>query len=235
MTKISLILPVRNEEKTITNFINRILEDMRNLNLELIVVCNGCKDKTYERCQVFRNKIKLISLKYSGKGRAIIKGLENCTGNIIGFTDGDGSYSTETIKKIINEIIKNNYDVLIGSRWKNKNFFQVKESFKRKIFSRLWFFFVKLFLGLKIKDTQAGIKFFSKYAIDSINKNFISKGYEFDVELLLKLKNKGFKINEIAVEPTKYSSGALNLKNTISMFKNLIEIWYYYKIKGVKS
>ncbi|MEM5793456.1 MAG: glycosyltransferase family 2 protein [Candidatus Aenigmatarchaeota archaeon] len=229
--KISIILPTKNQEKTIVKFINQILNGLKNLEFELIVVCNGCSDRTYEKCKKIGKKIKLVNLKESGKGLAVLKGFEFSTGNIVGFVDSDGSYGIKTIKKVLNHIIENNYDVLIGSRWKDKKFFEVKEKFERKVFSRIWSFLVNLFLNLRLKDTQAGIKFFRRKVIESINLNFITKNYAFDVELLLKIKLKHFFINEISVEPDIPSSSALSLVNVFNMLISLIKIWYNYILR----
>jgi hypothetical protein len=141
---------------------------------------------------------------------------------IVGFVDSDGSFTIEHIKEVLKELEK--YDVSIGSKWEGKNFFSVSWPFTRKIGSRTWNFLVRTMLGLHVRDTQAGLKFFRKSVYDSIDHNFVCKGFDFDVELLDKINKKGYTIKEVFVEPIKSEKTTFRISNTVSMFSNLIKL-----------
>jgi len=224
MTKISIIIPAYNEEKRIKGTLDNLLKVFGDA--EIMVVSNGSKDKTIEILEEYKSKnINLDYLDFSdklGKGGAIVEGLKKVDGDWIGFIDADDAFDLNEIKKILE--INSNFDCIIASKWKGKNIFQVNEPFLRKVMSRGWNILVKVFLGLYYRDTQAGAKFFKNKVKESIGLDFISKGFAFDVELLNKIKSKGFSIKEVYI-PSKFVEGStFSLKYCGNMFKDFIRI-----------
>jgi len=220
--KASIIVPAHNEEKNIEN----TLTDLSNRfkNSEIIVVCNGCTDKTpYIVRNIKRPNIKQFNLSKTDKGAALIKGFKVAKGDYVGFVDADGAFSVDDIAKVINEL--DDSDCVIASKWKGRNFSSIKESVGRKVSSRVWNFLVKNLLRLNFSDTQAGLKFFRKNVIDSVGYDFACKGFEFDVELLYKIKNSGFKIKELYVPVKNTNKGTFSVLHTPRMLINLIKFW----------
>jgi glycosyltransferase involved in cell wall biosynthesis len=221
--KASIVIPAHNEESTIKN----TLEDLKNIGeTEIIVVCNGCTDGTLEEAKkVNLPNIKCLNIAEPNKGTAIIEGLKYANSSVIGFVDADGSFESKHVERLINEV--NGSDCVIASKWKDKPFSSVNWPLKRKISGRIWNFFVNLLLDLGISDTQAGAKFMKKSAFNSIDKEFISGGWEMDVELLYKIKKKGYKIKEIytPIKPIKRIS-TFNMIKAPGMFINLLKIWF---------
>ena len=207
MSKISLIVPAHNEEKriedTIINF-QKLLSEYKDY--EIIFVCNNCTDSTIDLIKQHKeknNKIKI--LEYSGikgKGYAVVSGLKKADGDILGFLDADDAFEHKYIHKIISKFENEHYDCVIASKWKNQGFKDVNESFQRKLLAIGWNLLSKVLLDLNYTDTQAGAKFLRKKAFNKINKNFTCNGFDFDVEVLFKLKQANQKITEIFV-PTK--------------------------------
>ena len=225
--KISIIIPAYNEEKRIKNTLNSLYNIFRN-DVKILVVSNGSSDKTIDILKEEKKKNSNLEFldfpKKLGKGGAILEGLKVVGTEYIGFIDADDAFDLNYIKKVLNEF--NEYDCIIASKWKERNFFQVDEPFLRKILSRSWNVLVRIFLGLNYRDTQAGAKFFKKEVIDKIGFNFISKGFAFDTELLKKIKKNNFIIKEIYV-PSKFVSGStFSLKHCPSMFRDLLRVWW---------
>ena len=224
--KISIIIPAYNEEKRIKNTLNSLYNIFRN-DVKILVVSNGSSDKTIDILKEEKKKNSNLEFldfpKKLGKGGAILEGLKVVGTEYIGFIDADDAFDLNYIKKVLNEF--NEYDCIIASKWKERNFFQVDEPFLRKILSRSWNVLVRIFLGLNYRDTQAGAKFFKKEVIGKIGFNFISKGFAFDIELLKKFKKNNFIIKEIYV-PSKFIGGStFSLKYCPGMLKDLIKIW----------
>ena len=121
--KLSLIIPCYNEEEVIELSINTMIESLKNIkeSYELIFVNDGSKDKTLEILKELakNNKdIKVISLSRNfGQQAAIRAGLENATGDYIGFIDADLQDPPHLIAKMI-EKIEEGYDVVYGQREK---------------------------------------------------------------------------------------------------------------------
>lgn len=223
---LSIIIPAYNEGKRIEKTINSVYGAFRD-DLELIVVSNGSTDNTVYVLRRLKRKYKslkiLVFKKKLGKGGAIIEGLKVAKKNILGFLDADDAFDLKEIKKAMAYF--KDYDCVIASKWKSQSFFNVNEPFLRKLFSRGWNLLVRLLLGLDFHDTQAGAKFVKKRAYGEISKNgFIARGFEFDVEMLCRLKQNNFKIKETFI-PSRFIAGSrFSLKYMFPMFKNLIKI-----------
>ena len=228
MKSLSLIVPAHNEEKRILDSLESYL-GLLNKHDEIIVVCNGCIDNTFNLVNEFLKKhknIRFINIdKRIGKGAAILNGFNESKKEYIGFLDADNSFNLDHIKNMIKDIKTNKKDMIIASKWKDNSFFKVPESFMRKIAAIGWNFLTKLLFGLNFKDTQAGAKFFNRKVIDSINLNFICTGFDFDVELLYKVKEKGFNIEERHITSTPMEFSTFHLKYVPKMFFNLIRFW----------
>ncbi len=219
--EVSIVIPAQNEEKTIKQFVTRLSTAFRNS--EIIVVCNGCTDNTYEVTKSIKRKnVKVLNFGKIGKGGAVYEGLKIAKKPIFGFVDSDGSFNERDIKKVLKGM--KNYDVSIGSKWIGKNFFSVHWPFTRKIGSRVWNLFVRVLLGLNLSDTQAGLKIFKRTAYNSIDHNFICKGFEFDIELLDKFNRKGYKIKETFIIPKAAEKTTFNFMKTPKMLFNLIKL-----------
>jgi glycosyltransferase involved in cell wall biosynthesis len=224
---ISVVIPAYNEE----NRISKTLDSYSNLlgkNDEIIIVCNGCKDKTPEivRQYIKKNKnIKLLNFRDKiGKGGAIIEGLKLAKKDYIGFVDADDSFDAESVIYMTKYL--KDFDGVIASKWLDHGFLQVKEDASKKFFSRGWNLLARIILGLKFYDTQAGAKFFRKEAIDKIKNKLQSKGFEFDVELLYLLKKNKFKTKEVFVDYNIVEGSTFSLKYIPKMFINLLKIYF---------
>lgn len=223
--KISIVVPAHDEEKNIKKTVTEIADGFRNA--QIIVVCNGCTDRTYELARhVKRPNVKVVNFYGSiGKGGAILEGFKLASGDIVGFVDADGSFRVEDIGKAVKGLEK--YDAVIGSKWKGRGFFEVQSDFMRKIGSRGWKFLVGLLTDLEFEDTQAGLKFFRRPVIDSILKSsFMCRGFDFDVELLCKVKKGGFKIKEFYVPIEDGGKSTFDAGNMPKMFGNLLKFHF---------
>lgn len=231
MNKVSVVMPAHNEEKrikgTIINYEKHLKERFKNY--EVIVVLNGCKDGTLQvvkELQEKTNKLKFINYEEAlGKGGAILEGIKYADGSVIGFVDADDAFSIRGVIKLI-EDVQDGADCVIASKWKNQRFIDVTEPFTRKLLSRGWNYLVKIIMGLELKDTQAGAKFFNKDVAESIGNNFIAKDFTFDVELLSRIKQKRYRIKEVFVPSKHVMGGTFKLRHSIPMFINLIKIWW---------
>jgi len=225
----SLIIPSYNEESRIGGALNSYVNyfEANYPEYEMIVVCDGCVDKTAEIVLKHSDdnpKIRCVAYEdRRGKGGAITKGFNEAEGEVIGFIDADDAFELEYFKEVLNKF-EEGFDCVIASKWKGKHFWGVKEPLVRKTASRVWNLISRILFSLNFHDTQGGMKFLRKNIWDEIKGECETRGFEFDVELLWRLKKHKFKVFEIYV-PSKHREGStFNLKNSLDMFIHILKI-----------
>lgn len=122
ISKISIIVPAYNEEKTIIPLLESVQQTVNELStvaIEVIVVNDSSTDNTgtllNENTALYDH---LISTRHqSGKGGAILEGLKQSTGDYILFQDADLEYSPKEFEKLFKPILEFEADVVIGSRF----------------------------------------------------------------------------------------------------------------------
>jgi glycosyltransferase involved in cell wall biosynthesis len=194
MINIKVIIPAYNEEKAIANVINEIPKIVN----EIIVISNNSTDNTIEVAQ--KAGATVLSEDKRGYGYACLKGLEYIATleqkpEIIVFLDGDYSDYPEELTKIIDPIINQNIDFVIGSR--NKNLRESGSMTPQQIFGNwLATFLMKLFF--KAKFTDLGPFRAIKYE-KLLLLNMEDKTYGWTVEMQLKVLKQKMTYIEIPV------------------------------------
>lgn len=191
--------------------------------LEIIVVCNACTDNTEEKCNNLKTKIPLIVLNVPerGKGNALIRGFNQAKYEIIGFLDADDPFDLNDILNMVNFLDR--ADLVIVTKFK-KGRLKLQSSTLRRIFSLGDSFVSRFLFGLKFSDTQAGAKFMKKEVWNKLNKDFVSKGFEFDIELLYKLKKINSRIIEYYLPPKKSEFSTVKMRILPGIIYRLLKL-----------
>jgi len=117
--KLTVIIPVFNEEKTLSKILNEVKYLKKLCNLEIILINDGSTDNTKqiidENKSLYTNAINLDENK--GKGNAVIEGLKNANGDYIIIQDADLEYDPRDIEKFLIKIKRNQADCIMGSRF----------------------------------------------------------------------------------------------------------------------
>jgi glycosyltransferase involved in cell wall biosynthesis len=219
----SLIIPAYNEEHRITPLFDAI----GSFEGELIVVCDG-GDSTadiVDRIAVQRQDLTIRCLRFDhrlGKGGGVIEGLRAARSPLVGYFDADGSTSVDEMKRLFFSL--STADGAIGSRWIYGSTLKVRQSILRQMESRAFNLIIRIFFGLSYHDTQCGAKVFKKSAIDAVLPNMISRGFEFDVELLWRLKRAGFRITEVPIEWQNKGDSRVRKRDMIGMLWGLFRV-----------
>lgn len=226
----SIIIPCYNEGNKLTNNIDMVIKYLSTINIseyEIIIVNDGSTDNTKEICEAIEKshkRVKFVSYeKNQGKGEAVRFGIENSTGGYILFMDADLSTDISAIPKVLE--LKDNYDVIIGSRRNDDTVLVKKQPLLRRITGKCCSILTNMIIPLHVSDTQCGFKAFEgNYAREMIKKQQL-KGFAFDVEYLYisKLNNK--KIVEIGIKWENDEDSKVSiLKSSIRFFSDLFEI-----------
>ncbi len=224
--QLSLVIPAYNEENRILSVLKSYSAFLNNkFDYEIIVVCDGT-DRTagmVREMMITSPRIRLLEFgKKLGKGGALVQGFTAAGGNAVGFVDSDESVKPEEFRKLIDAL--GSGDAAIASRYVEGACISVAQSPGRRISSRVFNILVNLMFGLGLKDTQCGAKVFRNEAIKSVLPSIRSGGFEFDVELLWRMKLKGCRIKEIPIVWKHEGGSRFSFFTTPSMFLNLLAL-----------
>jgi dolichol-phosphate mannosyltransferase len=219
----SLVIPAYNEEDRITRLFERIGEFWG----ELIVVCDG-DDRTPDvvsRIAASRHDLNIRCLRFPqrlGKGGGVIEGMKAARGMLVGYMDADGSTGIGEMTKLFSHLSA--CDGAIGSRWVNGAVLGVQQGLLRRFESRAFNLITRLLFGLPYHDTQCGAKVFRKSAIDTVMPDMVSTGFEFDVELLWRMKQGGYSVREFPIEWQNTGDSHVERCDMIRMLAGLLRV-----------
>ena len=228
---LSLVVPVYNQENEVKNCIRKIKEILDNTKFkyELIVVNDGSTDDTLKQLRDIKNSfpnLKIISYQNNkGKGCAVKKGILETSGDVVIFLDGDLDINSDCIIKYINELA--DCDLVIASKAHPNS--KVDCPILRRFLSRMFNFFVRTFTGIKLRDTQSGLKVARGDVLRKIFEIISVKRYAFDVELLTIASLLELKIKEMPIEVS--INRGFKIKDIVRMFKDVLAISYRLRIK----
>ncbi len=214
--KLSIIVPVYNEEKTVVELLNRLKkENIPNVKKEIIVVDDGSSDNTLSLLDEFAKSNKEIKLlkhkKNSGKGKAVRTGISKASGEYVLIQDADLEYHPKYIKDLLKPIQEKEAKVVYGTRIKRApNLKGEEKTFQFLIHylgNRSLSFITSILYGQWITDMETCYKLFPKKAMNNIKLN--ARGFELEPEITAKLLKKGYKIHEVPIKanPRGYNEG----------------------------
>lgn len=231
--KLSIIVPVFNEEKTISQILNKIHQTKlpKNLTKEIIVVDDGSSDQTAKILQKVQGFFKYTRHnKNLGKGAAVKTGLQKATGEIFIIQDADLEYNPNDYSSLISPILEGKAEVVYGTRlldyplnlWGNKKTVLPVHLIANRFLTML----TNILYGSHLTDMETGYKVFKKNILDSINIK--AKKFDFEPEVTAKVLKQGIKILEIPIKttPRTYQEG-----KKIGWRDGLVAIWTLIKYR----
>ncbi len=222
--KLSIIIPVYNEAKSITE----IIEKVKSLPIEkeIIVVNDGSTDNSEEILANLDN-IKIIHKENGGKGSAIIAGLKEVSGDIVVIQDADLEYDPRDFIPMMERMNEDNSKVVYGSRLLHPNY---KISYKRyfwggKIVTKV----ANLLYGLSITDESTCYKMIDTELLKSLKLE--CQHFDFCPEVTAKVAIRKIKISEI---PISYYPRSIQEGKKIRARDGIMAIWALIKYKIFK-
>lgn len=214
----AIVVPCFNEEASI----EKVLSELNNyidFEYQTIVIDDASEDLTSEKVLKFNNIILLTLPVNLGVGTAFQTGLFkalNLGCEYVVKLDGDGQHPPEFLGKLLEPLKNNEVDIVIGSRFLDKNL-SYKVGFFKQLGMMLLKFIVRILTGFKISDPTSGFRAYNLKAMVFMAKFCPNFDYYEPEEIILASKN-GLKIKEIPVTMREREAGVSSITALGSIF-----------------
>jgi glycosyltransferase involved in cell wall biosynthesis len=207
--KLSIIVPVYNEENSLEEIVERVVNAKINgLDKEIIISNDGSSDGTSQIIQKIKANYPEI-ITYSspinlGKGAAVRVGIAMSTGDIITIQDADLELDPNDYERLLIPILNNEAKIVYGSRFLN-----LKTKLKKtsRIANRLLTFITNILYKGHLTDMETAYKMFLRENLNGIRLRCVR--FDFEPEITAKFLKKGFTILEVPIsyQPRTVQSG----------------------------
>lgn len=227
MKKLSIIIPVYNEERTIRELLTRV-ENARvpGWLKEIIVVDDGSTDNTKTILKSWRNKARIIfKEKNEGKGSAVTAGLKHATGDMVLLQDADLEYSPDDYMTLLKPFENEHVNVVYGSRFLGPHLSTMYLYAQGNKFVTL---VTNLLFNTNITDMETGYKVFRQKVLKEITIH--AKRFDMEPEITVKVLKKGYQIYEV---PITYFGRKFSEGKKLTWRDGIVALWTLIKFRFV--
>ncbi len=194
--KLSILIPVYNEAKTVENLIKKVLSTEFDAETEVVIVNDASGDGTKDILNKIRDpRVKVLHhTANQGKGAAIRTAVKNATGDYIIIQDADLEYDPSDIKRLIQKA-QEGYDVIYGSRFLNGK--PEGENSIHYLGNRLLTYISNIFSGLDLTDMETCYKMIKRDIFSQIEIE--ENRFGIEPELTAKIARNKYRITEVPI------------------------------------
>jgi dolichol-phosphate hexosyltransferase len=196
--KVEVIIPTLNEEGTIVKLIRDIRDQIFTLGVSILIIDGGSTDNTLNLCR--NQDVKLILQKGRGKGNAMREALEHTEADIIVFIDADNTYAPSDLGSLLEPLINDKADMVVGSRLIGKRQKGAISSFNmigNKIFNRA----INFAMNSHVTDSLSGYRAMFTHVFKDLV--LFSDNFEIEVEMTVEALAKKYRVVE---KPINYNT-----------------------------
>ncbi len=224
--KLSIVIPVYNEEHTVTELINRVnaVKLPPLMEREIILVNDASTDQTLARIKKLNSRYVLINHEVNqGKGASVIDGFKAATGDVIVIQDADLEYDPENYSSLLQPILEGRADVVYGSRLVTHLPHRVMY-FWHYLGNQFLTFFSNMFTNLNLTDMETCYKMFTRQTLDKIKDKLVSQRFGIEPEITARVKK--FRVYEVGIS---YSGRTYKEGKKIGWRDGISAVWCIIK------
>jgi dolichyl-phosphate beta-glucosyltransferase len=228
---LSIVIPAYNEALRLGSTLEKVWQylESRNYSGELIVVDDGSTDRTgqlLEEVQRLHPAVRVLRNDSNrGKGFSVRRGVLEARGELVLFTDADLSAPIEETNKLLATLESSGADAGVGSRALQRRLIGVHQPWWREWAGRAFNRLVRFFTGLKIHDTQCGLKLFRRLSTRRAFELQRVNGFGFDPEVLFLIERFGGRVVEVPVRWNDSPATRVRfLRDAVRMFLDLVAL-----------
>ncbi len=199
---IAILIPCYNEELTIAEVVRQFHAELPEA--DIYVFDNNSTDKTVEEARAAGARIFYETRQ--GKGYVVQSMFRKVHADVYVMVDGDGTYPAPEIHRLIEPILNDEADVVIGSRLHQQSDSQFKSA--NRFGNKFFLYMLNYTLGAKITDMLSGYRAFNRGFVKGVP--LFGGGFETETELTIKALDRGFRIIEIPVNLTTRPEGSFS-------------------------
>ncbi|TVP39285.1 glycosyltransferase [Candidatus Nitrosocosmicus arcticus] len=193
-TKMEVIIPTLNEEQTIGEVIRNIRSSNLPVALSILVVDGGSTDHTLDICR--KENVRFMIQKVRGKGNGMREAVDQSEADIIVFIDGDGTYCPTDLALLLEPLLNDSADMVVGSRIKSKRekgAISIFNSFGNRIFNNT----INFAMNSSITDSLSGYRALYREMFKDLI--LFSDAFEIEIEMTVEALAKGYRVLEIPI------------------------------------
>lgn len=204
----SILISCRNEEANVENCIREVA---RVLPRSEILIIDGGTDRTFEIAESLRGEFPTVrpirNIGDRGKGHAIKTGLATATAPVMAQFDCDLQFFADDLPAVLAPVLRHECDLALGSRFlKDSDRSAYQPMFFRDAGNRLLSAVISLLSGQRITDATAGIKAWTRDAMEQID--FRDDRYSYEAEMIVRAACLGLRIRDVPVRYASRTAGA---------------------------
>ncbi|XP_060575327.1 dolichol-phosphate mannosyltransferase subunit 1-like [Ruditapes philippinarum] len=230
--KYSILLPTYNERENLPIIVWLLEKHLCDVNHEVIIIDDGSPDKTLDvakELQKIYGKDKIVLRpreKKLGLGTAYIHGIKHATGNFVIIMDADLSHHPKFIPEFIKKQKDGDFDIVSGTRYSGSGGVYGWD-LKRKIISRGANYVTQILLRPGASDLTGSFRLYRKEVLEKLVKACVSKGYVFQMEMIVRARQFGFTIGEVPISfvDRVYGESKLGGSEIIQFAKGLLYLF----------